>query len=109
MTRFHTLGLGDFFWWNGWFCEKLDDFKARRVLTRRPIFGGMDSHTAVEPVTLRIDYDPPPIPIRSFDWCVINDDTYDGAPDAGPQEIGHGATKVEALQDFAERAEEMRS
>jgi len=48
----------------------------------------------------------PPIPIRSFDWCAYDDDTYDGAPDAGPQCVGYGATEAEAIADFREQWEE---
>jgi hypothetical protein len=42
----------------------------------------------------------PPIPIRSFDWMAYDADTYDGAPDAGPQTVGYGATKEDAITDF---------
>lgn len=42
----------------------------------------------------------PPIPIRDFDWCAYDDDTYDGADDAGPQCVGYGRTVEEAIADF---------
>jgi hypothetical protein len=41
-----------------------------------------------------------PIPVREFDWSVVDDDTYDGAPDAGHQIIGWGSTPTKALADF---------
>lgn len=33
-------------------------------------------------------------------WHAIDTDTYDGAPDAGPQIVGTGATAHEALADY---------
>lgn len=33
-------------------------------------------------------------------------DEYDGAPDAGPQLIGYGKTKAEALRELADQIEE---
>jgi hypothetical protein len=33
-------------------------------------------------------------------WHAYDTNTYDGAPDAGPQIVGHGATAVEALADY---------
>jgi hypothetical protein len=33
-------------------------------------------------------------------WHAYDDDTYDGAPDAGPQVVGHGATEYAAIADF---------
>jgi hypothetical protein len=46
-----------------------------------------------------------PIPIRDFDWCATLDD-YDGAPDAGPQPIGYGATEEAAIADLKMQLEE---
>jgi hypothetical protein len=47
-------------------------------------------------------YDYPPIPDRSMDWSAIDDDTYDGAEDAGPlaHMIGRGPTEEAAIQDL---------
>lgn len=45
----------------------------------------------------------PPIPLRQYDWCAFADNTYDGAPDAGHQILGHGATEAEAISDFWEQ------
>lgn len=35
-------------------------------------------------------------------YCV-DDDTYDGASDSGPQAIGHGFSRYNAFIDFAEQ------
>lgn len=51
---------------------------------------------------VRTNYDYPPIPIRSFDWHAVLDN-YDGAPDAGRQYMGHGATEEEAVADLVEQ------
>jgi hypothetical protein len=56
---------------------------------------------------IRTDYDPKPIPIRSFDWCAIDEDTYDGAPDSGNRhQIGYGRTEAEAIADLTAILEE---
>lgn len=41
----------------------------------------------------------PPIPSRAMDWHA-HLDSYDGAPDAGHQATGNGATPEEALHDL---------
>ncbi len=38
-----------------------------------------------------------------FGFRCLDDDTYDGAPDAGPQMVGEGETAEEARQDFWEQ------
>lgn len=38
----------------------------------------------------------PPIPIRQFDWCAYDDDTYDGPGSV----LGHGPTEQLAIADF---------
>ena len=44
---------------------------------------------------IRTSFDYPPIPVRSFDWSAVDDDTYEpGNP------IGHGATEQEAIADL---------
>lgn len=48
---------------------------------------------------------PKPIPLTQFDWSATLDD-YDGAPDAGFQPIGHGATEEAAIADLREQIEE---
>ena len=45
-------------------------------------------------------YEFPPIPVRSFDWKAFDADTYDGAPGAGTQIVGRGATEAEAIADY---------
>jgi hypothetical protein len=44
----------------------------------------------------------PPIPIRTFDWSAIDDDTYDGP--GSP--VGTGATEPEAIADLIEQINE---
>lgn len=44
----------------------------------------------------------PPIPVRCFDWSAVTEN-YDGAPDAGWQPIGRGATEAEAVADLLEQ------
>lgn len=52
-------------------------------------------------MAIRTDFIYPPIPDRRFDWCAVDDDTYDGAPDSGTRhEIGYGATEQEAIDDL---------
>jgi hypothetical protein len=50
---------------------------------------------------IRTEYVYPPIPIRSYDWCAVDDDTYDGP--GSP--IGSGATEQEAIDDLKEQLE----
>lgn len=45
-------------------------------------------------------YDPPPIPIRRFDWSAVSDD-YEP-----PQPIGWGRTKDEAIADLLMQMED---
>lgn len=51
---------------------------------------------------IRTEHVYPPIPIRSFDWCALDDDTYDGPGSI----IGHGPTELLAIADFMEQWEE---
>jgi len=46
-----------------------------------------------------------PIPTNKFDWSAVLDG-YDGAPDAGFQPVGHGATEEEAIADLRDQIEE---
>lgn len=48
---------------------------------------------------IKTTYDPPPIPIRSFDWSAIDDDTYDGEG----SKIGYGPCEQAAIDDFLEQ------
>ena len=52
-----------------------------------------------------VTHDYPPIPIRSFDWSA-HLDSYDGAPDAGWQPVGHGATREAAIEDLVNEIKE---
>ena len=49
----------------------------------------------------------PPIPLRQFDWCAFDADSYDGAPDARSP-IGYGRTEAEAIADLHDQLEERR-
>jgi hypothetical protein len=51
---------------------------------------------------IRTEYVYPPIPIRSFDWLAIDDDTYDGPG----SRIGQGATEQGAIADLMEQIAE---
>lgn len=53
-------------------------------------------------VKIKTEFVYPPIPLRQFDWCVYDDDTYDGPGSV----IGHGRTEQEAIDDFKQSWEE---
>ena len=47
----------------------------------------------------------PPIPLRCFDYCAVDDSTYDGAEDSNcPQ--GQAQRHCEAINDLLEQLEE---
>ena len=46
----------------------------------------------------------PPIPIRQFDWCAYDNNSYDRPGSI----IGHGATEAEAIADFEQAWEESK-
>ena len=48
---------------------------------------------------IRVSFEYPPIPVRSFDWSAIDDNTYDGADDSNCP-IGRGETREEAINDL---------
>jgi hypothetical protein len=50
-------------------------------------------------------FDPPPIPLRQFDWKAYLPDLYDGAPDSGEwgNWVGRGATKEAAIADLLDQ------
>jgi len=50
-------------------------------------------------------YDPPPIPLREFDWRALHDDTYDGP--GCP--IGFGQTEPEAIADLLMQLERSKA
>lgn len=47
-------------------------------------------------------YEFPPIPIRDFDWCAVDADTYDGEGCL----IGWGRTEAAAIADLFEQIED---
>jgi hypothetical protein len=51
---------------------------------------------------IRTHYDPAPIPLRQFDWCAVDDSTYDGP--GCP--VGYGATEQEAIDDLMMQVED---
>ena len=53
-------------------------------------------------MNIRASFVYPPIPVRCWDWCAVDDDTYDGAPDSNCP-VGYGATKEEAIEDLRNR------
>lgn len=52
------------------------------------------------PVCLVVTHEPPPIPLRQFDWCVWQD----GHEEA--RNYGYGATRTEAVANFFEQVED---
>jgi hypothetical protein len=50
---------------------------------------------------IRVDAVCPPIPMRCFDWCAVEDATYDGPGNP----IGWGATIEEAVENLREEME----
>lgn len=54
------------------------------------------SHSSITYRQFRIGYDPPPIPVRDFDWYFVHED-YDGAPDSGDSRCGYAASKLAAM------------
>lgn len=52
---------------------------------------------------VRTDFIYPPIPIRDFDWCAVDDETYDGD---GSHPIGYGRTETAAIADLMNEIEE---
>lgn len=53
---------------------------------------------------IRTQYEPPPIPMRQFDWSAVDADTYDGAEDSkNRNQIGFGHTEKEAIADLMEK------
>ena len=49
-------------------------------------------------MTIKTNYDYPPIPIRTFDWSAWDDETLDE-----DSIIGHGETEIEAIKDLLEK------
>lgn len=55
----------------------------------------------IVPLRIRTAEDWKSIPIRDFDWCAVDDDTYDG--EGCP--IGYGATEEAAIADLIAQIE----
>ena len=59
---------------------------------------------------IKTHFDYPPIPVRSFDWSAVDDDTYDVDCDEdgffSTSPIGRGATEAEAVADLLDQIEE---
>ena len=59
---------------------------------------------------IKTNFDYPPIPVRSFDWSAIDEDTYDCDCDQDGffslSPIGHGATEAEAIADLMDQLED---
>ena len=79
---------------NGWYCYQCSF--ATRDVELAAIHDGLRIAT---------DHVFPPIPIRQFDWCAYDDNSYDGPGSV----LGHGRTEQEAIenltQELAERGE----
>lgn len=55
----------------------------------------------IDGLRIRTEIIDAPIPDRRFDWCAVDDETYDGAPDnKHGQEMGFGATEQQAIEDL---------
>jgi hypothetical protein len=52
---------------------------------------------------IRTDFVYPPIPLRTFDWCAVDDDTYEGD---SRDLIGWGATEQQAIDDLKQQMED---
>jgi hypothetical protein len=50
--------------------------------------------------TIKLSYDPKPIPVRQFDWCAYDDDHVEDG------RYGYGKTAAEALRDLADLIED---
>lgn len=59
----------------------------------------------IDGFNIRTNYEFPPIPVRTFDWSAIDDDTYDGAEDSSCP-IGRGRTEQEAIDNLLEQIED---
>lgn len=62
-------------------------------------------------MNLRTIYDPPPIPERQFDWQCYDEDSYDGAEDAGALAhcLGFGLTEQAAIDNWYSQWCELRN
>lgn len=56
-------------------------------------------------MTIKTNFDYPPIPIRSIDWSAVDMDTYCGCGECGCS-VGRGETEQEAVDDLLTQIEE---
>lgn len=62
-------------------------------------------------MTIKTNFDYPPIPTRSMDWSAYDSDTYDASYEGEDENghhwksspVGHGATEQEAIDDLLEQ------
>ena len=66
----------------------------RRFGLRRGVHVRFHRGVRMTPRKIKTTYDPPPIPMRQFDWSATFEDYDLGDP------IGHGATEKDALIDL---------
>lgn len=52
-----------------------------------------------EDICIITRYDPPPIPLRQFDWTAVDDNYDEGSP------VGFGRTEQEAIEDLRREIE----
>lgn len=62
--------------------------------------------TLLPDVEIQTYYDPPPIPMRDFDWAAVDISTYGGEPS---DPIGFGKTKEDAIRELVEQILELRN
>lgn len=70
--------------------------------------GEASSHGVGRKVSYRgwwIDYDPPPIPVRTCDWQFWHDD-FDGAPDANDNRYGSAGSLDAAKAEIDDREDD---
>lgn len=83
------------------FARILDSFSGERD---EQMEKAMRTRT-INGIIIHTSFDYPPVPWRGDDWHAITDN-YDGAPDAGWQPVGRGATEQEAIDDLLEQIAE---
>ena len=61
-------------------------------------------------IKIRTSFNYPPIPVRSFDWSAVDDNTYDCDCDQegffSISPVGHGATEQDAIDDLLDQLED---
>ena len=67
-----------------------------------PSYGKSPSTSCGCRVNIRVINVSPPVPTKEFDWCAVDDDTYEGADS---DHSGYGTTKDAAIADLMEQIE----